>query len=134
MCQLRQPWQVLTNEDSWHAGADGFELAADFDRLFGLGVKGVEVAHPAVEEDEYARVRTRRPFWTAEGAQTKKVAEGDAGGEQTRAEELTASGGWEHLQSFSDRRVYDPRKSPKGSAVHFIFLPCGSISPAVRVA
>src|SRR5260221_12332639 len=37
-------------------GANGPKLATDLDRLLGLGIEGIEMAHAAVQEDENAGI------------------------------------------------------------------------------
>ena len=55
-----QPRQVLANLDARHAGGDRLELAANFGRRLGLHIPEVDMAGPAEQKDEDARIEPAR--------------------------------------------------------------------------
>lgn len=49
---LRKQREVFADGDAGDGGVDGCELTADFDRCFGLGIEGIQLAEAAAEDHE----------------------------------------------------------------------------------
>ena len=66
-------WQVFADLDPWNVGVDRLELTADFDRSFGLGVKGYEVGGATIHpyQDAAGRFLSR----TIQGAGALQMEE-----------------------------------------------------------